>query len=107
MPAGVLRLLYRALPARAARGVHPALSLHILPAGFVRIRHSGWLAGAQRRQKLVVCRELPGYEDVNDGIVQIRRRSVSGALRNLEAHPEVDHAESLAGLRIAGCATTL
>lgn len=107
MPAGVLRLPYRALPARAARGVHPTLSRHILRTGFVRIRHSDWLAGAQRRQKLVVCRELPGYEDVNDGAVQIRRRSVSGALRDLEARPEVDHAESLAGLSVAGCAKTL
>jgi hypothetical protein len=36
--------------------------LHVLPAGFVRIRHYGWLANAQRRQKLALCRELLGVE---------------------------------------------
>jgi hypothetical protein len=36
--------------------------LHVLPASFVRIRHYGWLANAQRRQKLALCRELLGAE---------------------------------------------
>jgi hypothetical protein len=36
--------------------------LHVLPAGFVRIRHYGWLANAQRRQKLALCRKLLGVE---------------------------------------------
>jgi len=36
--------------------------LHVLPAGFVRIRHYGWLANAQRRQKLALCRELLGVQ---------------------------------------------
>jgi hypothetical protein len=36
--------------------------LHVLPRGFVRIRHYGWLANAQRRQKLALCRKLLGVE---------------------------------------------
>lgn len=36
--------------------------LHVLPGGFVRIRHFGWLANAQRRQKLAFCRNLLGVK---------------------------------------------
>jgi hypothetical protein len=36
--------------------------LHVLPGGFARIRHYGWLANAQRRQKLALCRKLLGLE---------------------------------------------
>jgi Putative transposase len=32
--------------------------LHILPAGFVRIRHYGFLANRARKQKLALCRTL-------------------------------------------------
>jgi hypothetical protein len=41
--------------------------LHVLPAGFVRIRHFGWLANAQRRQKLALCRKLLGVEQPEAG----------------------------------------
>jgi len=34
--------------------------LHVLPAGFVRIRHYGMLSNRCRREKLAVCRELLG-----------------------------------------------
>jgi hypothetical protein len=34
--------------------------MHVLPAGFVRIRHSGLLANRHRQQKLARCRELLG-----------------------------------------------
>ena len=34
--------------------------LHVLPAGFVRIRHYGLLANRHRREKLALCRELLG-----------------------------------------------
>jgi Putative transposase/Transposase zinc-binding domain len=34
--------------------------LHILPAGFVRIRHFGFLANRARRHKLALCRALLG-----------------------------------------------
>jgi rubredoxin len=31
---------------------------HVLPSGFVRIRHSGWLANRCRAEKLIRCREV-------------------------------------------------
>jgi Putative transposase len=34
--------------------------MHVLPAGFVRIRHYGLLANRHRREKLALCRELLG-----------------------------------------------
>jgi hypothetical protein len=34
--------------------------MHVLPSGFVRIRHYGSLANRHRREKLVLCRELLG-----------------------------------------------
>ena len=34
--------------------------LHVLPTGFVRIRHYGLLANRHRQEKLAVCRELLG-----------------------------------------------
>ncbi len=34
--------------------------LHILPAGFVRIRQFGFLANRARREKLALCRALLG-----------------------------------------------
>jgi hypothetical protein len=34
--------------------------LHVLPTGFVRIRHFGFLANARRERKLALCRELLG-----------------------------------------------
>ena len=34
--------------------------MHVLPAGFVRVRHYGLLANRCRRDKLVRCRELLG-----------------------------------------------
>lgn len=35
--------------------------LHVVPRGFVRIRHYGLLANCQRAQKLARCRELLGH----------------------------------------------
>jgi hypothetical protein len=34
--------------------------MHVLPAGFVRVRHSGLLANRHRQEKLARCRELLG-----------------------------------------------
>ena len=34
--------------------------LHVLPRGFVRIRHYGLLANAVRRQRIALCRNLLG-----------------------------------------------
>ena len=36
------------------------LLLHVLPSGFVRIRHYGILANRHRQEKLAVCRRLLG-----------------------------------------------
>jgi hypothetical protein len=36
--------------------------MHVLPGGFVRIRHFGWLANTHREQKLALCRELLGVK---------------------------------------------
>jgi hypothetical protein len=36
--------------------------LHVLPHGFMRIRHYGYLANRYRRQKLEVCRRLLGCD---------------------------------------------
>ena len=34
--------------------------LHVLPDGFVRIRHYGWLSNRHRAAKLAQCRQLLG-----------------------------------------------
>ena len=34
--------------------------MHVLPTGFVRVRHYGLLANRHRREKLARCRELLG-----------------------------------------------
>ena len=34
--------------------------MHVLPSGFVRVRHYGLLANRHRREKLARCRELLG-----------------------------------------------
>jgi hypothetical protein len=36
--------------------------LHVLPKGFVRIRHYGWMANRCRRQRAAQCRALLGEE---------------------------------------------
>jgi hypothetical protein len=36
--------------------------LHVLPKGFVRIRHFGWMANRCRRQRAAQCRALLGEE---------------------------------------------
>jgi hypothetical protein len=39
--------------------------LHVLPRGFVRIRHFGFLANCHREDKLALCRELLGAPQVD------------------------------------------
>jgi Putative transposase/Transposase zinc-binding domain len=39
---------------------------HVLPAGFVRIRHYGLLSNRHRREKLALCRELLGTAVTSD-----------------------------------------
>jgi hypothetical protein len=40
--------------------------MHVLPSGFVRIRHYGLLANCHRREKLARCRELLGSTPTSD-----------------------------------------
>ncbi len=40
--------------------------LHVLPDGFVRIRHYGWLSNRHRAAKLAQCRALLGVPDAPD-----------------------------------------
>jgi hypothetical protein len=42
--------------------------LHVLPAGFVRIRHFGFLANRVCREKLALCRTLLGVEAASEPI---------------------------------------
>lgn len=39
--------------------------LHVLPTGFVRIRHFGFLANCHRQTKLSLCRDLPGVPQLD------------------------------------------
>ena len=40
--------------------------MHVLPSGFVRIRHYGILANCHRQEKLMRCRELLGATPMTD-----------------------------------------
>jgi hypothetical protein len=48
--------------------------LHILPAGFVRIRQFGFLANRARREKLALCRALLGAPTAPPGSVATEQR---------------------------------
>jgi hypothetical protein len=51
--------------------------LHILPSGFVKIRHFGFLANRSRREALVLCRALlPAQADQPDSLTDRQRRAV-------------------------------
>jgi hypothetical protein len=52
--------------------------LHILPAGFVRIRQFGFLANRARRKKLALCRALLGAPSAPPRSVLAERRDRSG-----------------------------
>ena len=39
--------------------------MHVLPTGFVRVRHYGLLANRHRQEKLARCRELLGMADAS------------------------------------------
>ena len=38
--------------------------LHVLPKGFVRIRHYGWMANRGRQERAALCRALLGAEPI-------------------------------------------
>jgi hypothetical protein len=50
--------------------------LHVLPKGFVRIRHYGWMANRCRRQRAALCRALLGA-DAAQSVTEIRTASAS------------------------------
>ena len=43
--------------------------LHVLPKGFVRIRHYGWMANRCRRQRAALCRALLGQEAAQPAMI--------------------------------------
>jgi hypothetical protein len=70
--------------------------LHVLPRGFVRIRHSGFLANSCRQEQLSRCRELLGEEpppdiSADDGEVADKHlaclKCEGGHLRRFEFDP--------------------
>jgi hypothetical protein len=56
--------------------------LHILPAGFVRIRQFGFLANRARRNKLALCRALLGAPSAAPGstLTEVRNRKADEKL---------------------------
>jgi hypothetical protein len=56
--------------------------LHILPAGFVRIRQFGFLANRARRTKLALCRALLGAPSAAPGgaHIEVRNRKADAKL---------------------------
>jgi hypothetical protein len=44
--------------------------LHVLPQGFVRIRHFGYLANSQRASRLPLCRRLLGMSPLEQSILE-------------------------------------
>ena len=53
----------RKRPRRAVQELIHRFLLHVLPEGFVRIRHYGLLANRSRRQRIARCGELLAAED--------------------------------------------
>jgi hypothetical protein len=43
--------------------------MHVLPSGFVRVRHYGILANRHRQEKLALCRDLLGVVPTSQGDV--------------------------------------
>jgi hypothetical protein len=54
--------------------------LHVLPDGFMRIRHFGFLANRSKKHALPQCRKLLG---VNPALSEIPKRSAQDLLREL------------------------
>jgi Putative transposase len=52
--------------------------LHVLPKGFMRIRHYGYLANRQRQQKLALCRRLLGESPPGESLDSNQRALAAG-----------------------------
>ena len=63
--------------------------MHVLPSGFVRIRHYGLLANRHRREKLALCRELLGAAAASEGedVEPMPRREGCDAVTRTRACP--------------------
>ena len=70
--------------------------LHVLPDGFMRIRHYGYLANRYRRQKLAACRRLLGVLEPAATVV---------VPEDLEFKPSVPACEAEATTRCPACRT--
>jgi hypothetical protein len=60
--------------------------LHVLPSGFVKIRHFGLLANRNRRQVLALCRlhlnaTTPGHQRTADRTAEVRTQSILPAVQ--------------------------
>ena len=60
--------------------------LHVLPKGFMRIRHYGYLANRHRRQKLALCRRLLGESPSSESLDNHQR---AVAARDEDAEPMI------------------
>ncbi len=65
--------------------------MHVLPAGFVRVRHYGLLANRHRREKLARCRELLGM---------VLPTKADGASTDPEPIPPPGHDATVAPTRV-------
>ena len=54
--------------------------LHVLPDGFMRVRHFGFLANRSKKQALPQCRKLLG---LNPALPQLPNRSAQDLLREI------------------------
>src|SRR4051812_41688015 len=59
--------------------------LHVLPSGFVHIRHFGFLANRKRKEKLALCRSLLGARKLS-APVQMPRAAAIQLPRKSPAH---------------------
>jgi len=62
--------------------------LHVLPTGFMRIRHYGYLANRHRRQKLTLCRRLLGESPPID-LADASQQSVHALVSDDRTEPAV------------------
>ena len=56
--------------------------LHILPAGFVKIRHFGFLANRNRSSALALCRQLLNASSKADGAAAVRAREPNSSVEH-------------------------
>jgi hypothetical protein len=55
--------------------------LHLLPAGFHRMRHFGFLSNSHRRDRIALCRTLLGQPSPPGGQIPLQRNTTREVLR--------------------------